>query len=422
MTRKLTRRDAIKLLAAGAATATGATCAAWSLFGSDAPGDSESASGVFRKGGPSDETWAAWRSRGWVKEARHYQKLGRNVRCSVCPNHCLLEPGDRSHCRNKVNRDGTLYTMAYANPSTFHVDPVEKKPLFHFHPGSRTFSIATSGCVLRCLNCQNWELSQKRPEELKSARGAELRLSGRVPETLTMGDVSRMTMTPEDVISVTRALDCPSISYTYNEPIAYFEYTYDTAQLARAQHLQNILVTSGYIEQEPLRDLAKHFDAAHVDLKAFDEKTYQTLNSGKLQPVLDTIKTLRGMGVWVEAINLIVPTHTDNLDTIRKMCDWVAKNAGPDMPLHFSRFHPAHKLMNLPPTPVDTLVKARDIGRAAGLRYVYIGNVLGVADAQTTFCPQCRKPVIERDIYAVTTRNLNNGKCAACGAAIAGVW
>lgn len=422
MTReRISRRDLIRVLAlGGGAGLVCSRCNAGFWFGSSAPAE-ESASGVFRKGGPNDEQWKLWQQRGWVKEAKHYAKFGKNVRCSICPNHCLLEPGDRSHCRNKVNRDGTLFTMAYANPCTFHIDPVEKKPLFHFLPGSRSFSLATSGCVLRCLNCQNWEISQKTPEELKDAHGPELRF--RDPsQALTMSDIARITMTPEDVAQVAATLQCPSISYTYSEPVAYFEYAYDAARAAHERKLRNVLVTSGYIEEEGLRDIAQHIDAAHVDLKGFDDGVYKKLNTGKLQPVLNTIKTLRSMGVWVEIINLIVPTYTDNLDTIRSMCDWLAKNAGPDTPLHFSRFHPQHKLTNLAPTPTDTLVKARDLGRAAGLHYVYLGNVQGIADAATTFCPKCKKPVVERDIFTVTNIALKDGKCPGCSTPIAGVW
>jgi pyruvate formate lyase activating enzyme len=417
----ITRRRA---LACGAAALAGAglRCrASWldsliGLGGSDAPAE------VFQGDAPDDRLWNLWRARGWVKEASHYLKLGANVQCKTCPNNCILAPGDRSHCRNKVNRDGTLYTMVYGNPCIFHVDPVEKKPLYHFHPGSVAFSLATSGCVFRCLNCQNWEISQKKPEETKDPRGPELRLRPPPPPSLTYDDLAHLSLFPDDVVGMAKALDCPSIAYTYSEPTAFYEYAFDTCKLARESGLRNIVVSCGSIEERPLRELAQFVDAAHVDLKGFDDETYGRLNSGKLQPILNTLKTYHGMGIWFEVINLVVPTYTDDLDSIKRMCGWLVDNLGPDRPLHFSRFTPRHKLDHLPYTPIETLVGAREVARAAGLRYVYIGNVREVADAGTTYCPNCRRPVIERDVFSVTAYRLDGGKCRYCGTPVAGVW
>jgi pyruvate formate lyase activating enzyme len=217
-------------------------------------------------------------------------------------------------------------------------------------------------------------------------------------------------------------LGCPSISYTYSEPVDYYEYMTDTARIAHAHNLKNIFVTCGFINETPLRELAVHLDAAHVDLKGFDDEVYKRLNSGHLQPILDTLVTLKERDVWFEVINLVVPTYTDDLDAIQRMCDWLVKNIGPDHPLHFSRFHPAHKLEHLPPTPVDTLVEARDIARKAGLHYAYVGNVRGLADAETTFCPNCHRAIVERDIFAVTRLDVVGGKCKFCQTKIAGVW
>ncbi|MBI5381442.1 MAG: AmmeMemoRadiSam system radical SAM enzyme [Opitutae bacterium] len=386
-------------------------------------GDSaEAPADIFKGDAPDDALWSLWQQRGWAREAAHYLKLDRNVQCKICPNNCLLAPGDRSHCRNKINRDGTLYTLAYGNPCTFHIDPIEKKPLFHYLPGSRTFSLATSGCVLRCLNCQNWEISQRKPEETKNARGPELRFRPPLPAALSQDDMSRLSLFPDDIAAVARALRCPSISYTYSEPTAYYEYARECCRQARAAGLKNVLVTCGSIEERPLRDLAQFVDAAHVDLKGFDDATYRKLNSGKLQPILETLKLYRDLGVWFEVINLIVPTYTDRLDTIKRMCGWLVENLGPDRPLHFSRFHPQHKLDHLPPTPVETLVQARDAARAAGLRYVYIGNAREVPDADTTFCPQCKRAVLERDVFAITRVQIDEGKCRFCHTPIAGVW
>ncbi len=388
----------------------------WGLF------EPEETAKVFKGDAPSEDVWRAWKARGWVKEGRHYLKLGKNVQCKVCPNDCLLEPGDRSHCRNRVNVDGTLYTMAYADPCTFHVDPIEKKPLLHFLPGTGAFSIAISGCGFRCLNCQNWEISQKKPEETKDPRGPGFRVTPETLPRLRRADLARMTMLPEDVVALAQALKCQSVAYTYSEPTVWHEYMQDTAVLARDAGLKNVWVTCGYINEETLVDLAPHLDAANVDLKSFDEATYKTLNTGKLEPVLNTLKTLKKMGVWFEVTNLVVPTYTDDLDMIARMCDWLVDNLGPDYPLFFSRFHPAHKLTHLPPTPLDFLVRAREVGRKAGLHYVYIGNVRGVPDAETTFCPGCGKAVVERDVFSVTAFHIQHGKCAYCDTPIAGVW
>lgn len=377
---------------------------------------------IFPGDAPDDATWRLWKDRGWTREAVHYVKLDRNVQCKVCPNNCLLAPGDRSHCRNKINRDGTLYTLAYANPCTFHIDPVEKKPLFHFLPGSRTFSLATSGCVFRCLNCQNWEISQKKPEETKTASGPELRFRPPLPTTLTLDDFSRLTLRPEDAVAVAQALHCPAIAYTYSEPTAYYEYAFDTCRAARAAGIRNIIVTCGSIEERPLRELAAYVDAAHVDLKGFDDDVYRRLNSGRLDPILRTLKVYQELGVWFEVINLIVPTYTDNPDGIRRMCGWLVDHLGPDRPLHFSRFFPQHKLDRLEPTPIDTLLRARDIATAAGLRYVYVGNVPELQGTESTRCPNCRRVVVEREIFAVTRNEIVAGRCRHCGTAIAGVW
>ena len=415
----LTRRQVIGYGAAGLVCLAGAGGLVEyfrRLMAQEMPGD------LFKGGAPNDEVWALWQQRGWTKEAAHYLKLDRNVQCKICPNNCILAPGDRSHCRNRINRAGTLYTLAYGNPCSFHVDPVEKKPLFHFLPGTASFSLATAGCVFRCLNCQNWEISQKMPEETKNARGPELRLRPPLPAQLSMDEMARLSLLPEDVVAVSEALRCPSISYTYSEPVAFYEYTYDTCRLAREHKLRNIMVTCGSINERPLRDLAQYLDAAHVDLKGFDEDIYWKLNTGRLQPILETLKTLKDMGIWFEIINLVVPTYTDRIDGIARMCDWLVKNIGPDHPLHFSRFHPAHKLEHLSPTPVETLIRARDVARAAGLRYVYIGNVQGIPEAETTFCPGCKRPVIERDLFAITSFHLAAGKCQFCQTKIAGVW
>ncbi len=436
--RKVTRRRAMQYGIGGVAALAGTAGLAHLVVRS---AQSQVIAEVFENDAPKGEIWELWRKRGWAKVASHYTDLGRNVKCQLCPNACLLQPEDRSCCRNRVNKDGTLYTLVYANPCSFNLlggDPIEKKPLFHFLPGTMSYSIATSGCGFRCLNCQNWEISQKKPEEAKDPHGPEVRitpqglrargitLSEYRRGTIRREDVAalyrRGTMLPEDVVALAQDWNCRSIAYTYSEPAMFFEYMYDTAKLARDKNVKNVWVTCGYIQAEPLRELCRYMDAANVDLKSFDDAIYKKLNSGKLQPILDTLQALKQHNVWFEVTNLIVPTYTDKMDMMKRMCDYLAEKVGVDYPLHFSRFHPKHKLTRLPPTPVDVLLEAKSIALAAGLRYVYIGNVRGVADAANTFCPGCKKLVLERYGYRTRPPNLTNGKCKFCRTKIAGVW
>ncbi len=378
--------------------------------------------GVFPRDAPSGKLWELWRKHGWVCEARHYLNLGRNIQCKLCPNECLLEPEDRSHCRNRVHKDGKLYTLAYADPCSMHVDPIEKKPLLHFLPGTTAFSLATAGCCLRCLNCQNWDISQRKPEETKNPRGEPMRLIPQQLLSLTADDTDRLTMLPADVVDAAEYFGCPSIAYTYSEPIVWFEYMIDTARAARAKKIKNCWITCGYIQEAPLVELCQVIDVANVNLKSFDEGIYRDLNMGKLAPILATLKTLKREGVWFEVTNLVVPTYTDKPEMIRRMCDWLVANLGPDYPLHFSRFHPAHKLTHLPPTPVGVLLEARDIARSAGLNFVYVGNCWEVPDGETTFCPRCKRPIIERNVFSVVAMRVADGKCQSCSARIPGVW
>ena len=416
---KISRREVLRYGAAGLACAACGGAAAYYLVDR---AQSTATAGVFKHDAPGGKLWELWQRRGWAQEARHYLKLGENIQCKLCPNECLLEPEDRSHCRNRVYKDGKLYTLAYANPCAFHVDPIEKKPLLHFLPGTSAFSIATAGCGFRCLNCQNWDISQRKPEETKDPRGEPLRFTPRQLQFFEGDAADRMTMLPEDVVEAAGYFECRSIAYTYSEPIVWFEYMTDTAKAARAKKIKNCWITCGYIQEEPLLELCKVTDAANVNLKSFDEEIYRELNTGKLEPILATLKTLKREAVWFEVTNLVVPTYTDKPEMIRPMCDWLLENLGPDYPLHFSRFHPAHKLTHLPPTPVDTLLEARSIARAAGLHYVYVGNCREVSDGETTFCPGCKRAVVRRDMFSVLSSHLDAGKCRSCGAKIAGVW
>jgi len=376
----------------------------------------------FKGDAPKGELWENWVKRGWAREGRHWEKQGKDVLCQLCANECLLEPESRGRCRNRVNKNGTLYTLAYGNPCAFHVDPIEKKPLYHFLPETRAFSIATAGCCLRCLHCQNWEISQAKPEETKDPRDPEVRADLARLERLSLSERARLSMFPEDVVSLAKASRSQSIAYTYSEPSVFFEYMYDSAKLAREHRIKNVWVTCGYLREPGRKELFTVLDAANVTLKSISEKMYRVLNTASLQPVLDTLLMLHREGVWFEVTHLMVPTYTDDLAETEKLCGWLVEKLGPDRPVHFLRFFPQHKLTHLPPTPAQLLLKAREVARKAGLRYVYIGGAPEIRDSGTTYCPHCKEPVIERRYMTVTRSEIENGSCGGCKTKIAGVW
>ncbi|MBC8199446.1 MAG: AmmeMemoRadiSam system radical SAM enzyme [Desulfobacterales bacterium] len=335
----------------------------------------------------------------WSHEGLFYTKLKENrVACGICPNRCVLAPGDLSVCRSKVNIDGTLYSLAYGNPCSVHVDPIEKKPLFHFKPKSRAFSLAATGCNFRCLNCQNWEISQVKPWQV---RHVEL-------------------FPPEVVIEAKRA-GAKSIAYTYSEPTTFFEYMIDIARMVRENGLYNLWISNGYINRKPLLELCKVLDAANVNLKAYSDVVYRKLNGGRLEPVLNTFKTLHEQGVHFEVTNLVVPGYVDDTDMAKRMCGWILKNLGPDYPLHFLRFFPRYKLDRLSPTPISTLTRFRELAMHEGIRYVYVGNVPG-HEGNNTYCHNCRKLLVERKGYLIPIYNLAGNKCKFCNTVIPGVW
>lgn len=346
---------------------------------------------IFKNDAPSKP----WK---WSIEAFHYTSSGRKVQCQVCPNRCTLSPGDRSICRSKVNIGGKLYSLTYGNPCSVNVDPIEKKPLNHFYPGTSILSIATTGCNFRCLNCQNWEISQKKPEEVRHTE-----------------------LFPADVVKTAKRGRTPSIAFTYSEAITYYEYTYDTAKLAREAGLKNVLVSNGYINRGPLLQLAKYIDGANINLKSFDNNLYLTLNGGTLQPVLETFKTLHQEGVWFEMTTLVVPTYVDDFEMTKRMCAWILEELGPDYPLHFLRFFPQYKLTRLPPTPIETLEQLRDLALKEGIHYVYMGNVPGHKGCHT-YCHNCGETLIERNGYILNQFNLDNGRCKFCNTSIPGRW
>jgi pyruvate formate lyase activating enzyme len=334
----------------------------------------------------------------YKKIAMFQEETPRGIMCRICPNECVLKEGEISKCNNRRVHNSKLWTMAYGNPCSVNVDPVEKKPLYHFFPGSRAYSIATAGCNLVCLNCQNWTISQTSPDKTRN-----------------------YDMMPEKVVQESVNNNCRSIAYTYSEPMTFYEYTYETAILAKKAGIRNIVKSNGYINPDPLKKLCSVIDAANIDLKSFSDSSYLRLTGGKLQPVLDSLKIYKDMGVWLEITNLIVPTWSDKIDEIGKMCKWLSENGFKDTPLHFSRFYPVYKLEQLPPTPVEILKNAAKIATSEGILYVYVGNVPG-NEISDTKCPSCGTIVVARQGYRVTTNNISAGKCNKCGKEIKGVW
>lgn len=330
--------------------------------------------------------------------AMFQEETARGIMCMICPNECVLKEGELSKCNNRKVRDSKLYTLAYGNPCTVNVDPVEKKPLYHFLPGSHAFSLATAGCNLVCLNCQNWTISQTSPDKTRN-----------------------YDLMPAQVIKECTANNCNSIAYTYSEPITFYEYVFNTATLAKKAGIKNIFKSNGYIKPDPLKKLCTVLDGANIDLKAFSESTYLKLTGGKLQPVLDSLKAFMDSGVWLEITNLIVPEWTDNEDNIRKMCRWLSENGFSKTPLHFSRFYPIHKLEQLPPTPVKILNRAHEIALEEGLKFVYTGNVPG-NEISNTVCPSCKAVVVVRQGYRIAENLISGGKCSKCGNTIEGIW
>ena len=334
----------------------------------------------------------------WSKEALFYVEADGGLKCNKCPHGCILDKGEYGICRNRVNYNGKLYSIAYGNPCAVHIDPIEKKPLFHFLPSRKAYSIAAAGCNLRCLNCQNWQISQFSPRETEN-----------------------YDLMPARVVEECLRNNCETIAYTYSEPSTFYEYTYDTALIAREKGVKNIFKSSGYINEEPLRKLCRVIDAANIDLKSFDKEVYVKLNGAGLDPVLRTLKIFKEEGVWLEITNLVIPTWTDDLGMIRRMCEWLKENGLADNPLHFTRFTPLYKLNQLPSTPVATLEKAREIAMKAGIRYVYIGNVPGHS-AESTYCHKCGRKLVDRRGYAIIENNVAAAKCKFCGEKIPGVW
>ncbi|MGA1839744.1 MAG: AmmeMemoRadiSam system radical SAM enzyme [bacterium] len=333
-------------------------------------------------------------------EAQYYKKLeGEEIQCLLCPHKCVVSKGDRGECGVRENRNGTYYTLTYGRPCALHVDPVEKKPLFHVMPGSRVYSLATAGCNLNCLFCQNWQISQALPEEVRYENRS-----------------------PDEIVQMAVDMDCHLIAYTYSEPTIFFEYMLAIAKKAHTKGLINTCHSNGFINPEPLSELLRFMSAANIDLKGFTDEYYLEVCGGRLEPVLKSLKQIKKGGIHLELTNLVVPSKNDKIDDIKKMSKWISNELGPDVPLHFSRFYPRYKLRNIPPTPVETLEEARDVAMREGLKFVYIGNLQPGHKAENTYCPNCKKIVIERRGYVVEKNQLKGGKCPNCNKPISGLW
>jgi len=339
-----------------------------------------------------------------MKEAMLYKKLANEiVQCRLCNHFCAIKPGERGICAVRKNVAGKLLTLVYGKAVSEAVDPVEKKPLFHFLPGTLTYSVATVGCNFSCLFCQNWEISQ-------------------APKLDLSGGIAGYDLSPEMIVKRAIENGCPSISYTYTEPTIFFEYAYDTAVIAHRKGLRNIFVSNGFMTREAIDVIAPYLDAINVDIKGSTEEFYRDVVGARLQPVLDNVKYLWEKGIWTEVTTLIVPGHNDDDKSLKKIAEFVAR-IDVNMPWHVSRFFPHYRMTDVAPTPVDVLKRAYKIGKKAGLKYIYVGNVpASESGCENTFCPKCGKVVVERSGYEIGAIDVKNGMCGFCGEKIYGVW
>ncbi len=335
-----------------------------------------------------------------MKQALFQQpQSDRKVLCGLCSHRCLIPDGKRGICSVRENRGGILYSLVYDKVIAQNVDPIEKKPLFHFLPGSTSYSIATPGCNFRCLHCQNADISQLPRDRSGLILGRDI--------------------PPESLVDQARQHRCASISYTYTEPTIYFELAYDTAKAAAAAGIRNIFVSNGYITPEALKTIAPVLDAANIDLKGFSQEFYRSVCGARLEPVLEAIRLYKKLGIWIEITTLIIPGHNDSEVELRRIAEFI-RSVGEEIPWHVSRFHPTYKLLDQPLTPVATLERARQIGLEAGLRYVYQGNVPG--EGEDTLCWNCKKTIIKRVGFSIRENSLQNGECSHCGVSVDGVW
>jgi pyruvate formate lyase activating enzyme len=332
-------------------------------------------------------------------EARYYKRLpDREIECELCPRRCKLGDKERGYCGVRQNDGGTYYTLVYGKACSMNIDPVEKKPFFHVLPGTTALSIATAGCNVNCKFCQNWEISQVRPEQVQA-----------------------QDLPPRDVADTAAKYRCPTIAYTYSEPTVFYEYMYDTAVEAGRQGIRSVMVSGGHINPEPLEALTKVVAAIKIDLKAFNEDFYKTYVHGELKPVLEAIKIIAKAKIWLELVYLVIPTLNDGVDDVRKMSQWILREIGPEVPFHFTQFHPMYLIKNLPPTPISTLEKLRQTALQEGLHYVYTGNIPG-HEGENTYCSKCRMMVIERNGFKIVRNELKEGTCPNCRNRVPGIW
>ncbi|MCZ7602225.1 MAG: AmmeMemoRadiSam system radical SAM enzyme [Melioribacteraceae bacterium] len=333
-----------------------------------------------------------------MKEANWWEtQENRKILCTLCPRYCTIGVGQKGFCFIRENIDGKLYSTGYGRPTGFAVDPIEKKPLSHFYPGTDVLSFGTAGCNLGCKFCQNWTISKSKYDDLHSLEAS-----------------------PEDVIKIAKKYKTPSIAFTYNDPTIFGEYVIDISKLAREEGINSVMVTAGYIDKEARKDVYKYIDAANVDLKAFTEQFYHKITFSHLNDVLDTLYWLKHeTDIWFEITTLLIPDENDSPEEIQKMCDWILENLGDEIPLHFTAFHPDFKMLDKTRTPASTLNMARSIALKSGIKYVYVGNVHNL-EGQTTYCPNCNEPLIIRDWHSVIDNKLKDGKCWKCNAKIAG--
>ena len=334
-----------------------------------------------------------------LHEARWWEvEASGRVHCYLCPRHCHIHPGQSGFCFIRINQDGKLYNLGYGSPAALQIDPIEKKPLNHFLPGTRIFSMGTAGCNMGCFFCQNWDISKSRSDQVRSQE---------IP--------------PEDVPQLAIKYGCESLAFTYNEPTIWGEYVIDISKEAKRYGLKTVMVTNGYVTYEAFHDIYDHIDAANVDLKAFTENFYGKITLTHLQPVLETLEWLKKeTKVWFEITNLMIPTWNDDPKETRTLAEWILTHLGPDVPLHFTAFHPDFKLQDKPRTPAATLDRARRIAMEVGLRYVYEGNIY--SDGANTYCPRCRELLVSRSWHDVVAYRILDGACPKCKFAIPGVW
>ncbi|HAT71622.1 MAG TPA: AmmeMemoRadiSam system radical SAM enzyme [Elusimicrobia bacterium] len=362
-----------------------------------------------------------------VRDGRFAAPVCNGVQCRLCPYNCFLPEGVRGRCKVRINYGGRIKTLVYSKPAAVHVDPIEKKPVYHMSPGSLIYSLAAPGCNLACKACQNWEISQIYPEQAAPLVSVPVALNVKVsPERLVYGEIVTRdvgALSPEETVNYALATRTRAIAYTYSEPAVFYEYMYDTAVLARRRGLRNVMVSAGYINPEPLAALLPFMDVVKIDLKGFSEKFYRGYTGARLEPVKRTLLELKKKGALFEVVNLVVPGLNDSSSDIAALSGWVKDNLGPLTPLFFSRFSPNYLLSDLPATPVATLTSARDIAMKKGLKFVYIGNAPG-HEGENTYCPKCGRVLIRRYGYAVLEDRLTptGGRCPWDGTKVPGIW